>query len=139
MGASSRSPSPITTVPSMARLLSAERMASTAAWSAAFSSPRPIRREAASAAASVTRTASKARFRSICALPVTNRAGAVAPSRELFNGQNVRRFQDRVDIAEPAHHAVDRRLRRLVRRQYHWNRVAAGALDHRLKRNVLVT
>ena len=31
-------------------------MASTAAWSAAFSSPRPIRREAASAAASVTRT-----------------------------------------------------------------------------------
>ena len=43
-------------------------MALTAAWSAAFSSPRPIRREAASAAASVTRTVSSARLRSI-ALP----------------------------------------------------------------------
>src|SRR3546814_8187499 len=41
------------------------RMAFTAAWSAAFSSPRPIRRDAASAAASVTRTVSRARLRSI--------------------------------------------------------------------------
>src|SRR3546814_13365096 len=40
-------------------------MAFTAAWSAAFSSPRPIRRDAASAAASVTRTVSRARLRSI--------------------------------------------------------------------------
>ena len=46
-------------------MLSAVRMASTAAWSAAFSSPRPISCEAASAAASVTRTASSARLRSI--------------------------------------------------------------------------
>ena len=46
-------------------LLSAWRIASTAAWSAAFSSPRPISREADSAAASVTRTASSARLRSI--------------------------------------------------------------------------
>ena len=65
IGASSRSPSPITTVPSIDMLLSAVRMASTAAWSAAFSSPRPIQRDAASAAASVTRTTSSARLRSI--------------------------------------------------------------------------
>ena len=65
IGASSRSPSPITTLPSMFRLFSALRMASTAAWSAAFSSPRPIQRDAASAAASVTRTTSSARLRSI--------------------------------------------------------------------------
>src|SRR5262245_6174500 len=55
----------MTTVPSMARPLSARRMASTAAWSAAFSSPRPISIEAESAAASVTRTTSSARLRSI--------------------------------------------------------------------------
>ena len=50
MGASSRSPSPMTTVPSIGSMLSAARIASTAAWSAAFSSPRPIRVEAAIAA-----------------------------------------------------------------------------------------
>ena len=41
-----------------------ERIASTAAWSAASLSPRPTRRAAASAAASVTRTSSSARLRS---------------------------------------------------------------------------
>ena len=40
------------------------RMASTAAWSAAILSPRPTQRAAASAAASVTRTSSRARLRS---------------------------------------------------------------------------
>src|SRR4051794_1794064 len=39
-------------------------MASTAAWSACSLSPRPTQRAAASAAASVTRTSSSARFRS---------------------------------------------------------------------------
>ncbi len=39
IGAWSRSPSPITTVPRMGRLFSSSRIASTAAWSAAFSSP----------------------------------------------------------------------------------------------------
>src|SRR5260370_9280281 len=60
----------MTTVPSMVRAFSAWRMASTAAWSAAFSSPRPISREADSAAASVTRTASRARLRSIVVVSV---------------------------------------------------------------------
>ena len=44
MGASSRSPSPITTVPRMSSASKARRIASTAAWSARSSSPRPIRR-----------------------------------------------------------------------------------------------
>src|SRR4051812_7008297 len=51
----------MTISPSMSSALSAVRMASTAAWSAAFSSPRPARFHAAMAAASVTRTASNAR------------------------------------------------------------------------------
>src|ERR1700761_6923719 len=64
MGASSRSPSPITTVPSIGRTLKAARIASTAAWSASCSLPRPIWAKAAIAAASVTRTASSAKERS---------------------------------------------------------------------------
>jgi hypothetical protein len=64
MGASSRSPSPITIVPLMGSLLSSRRMASTAAWSAAFSLPRPHKRAADTAARSVTRTISSVRTRS---------------------------------------------------------------------------
>ena len=64
MGASSFSPSPITTTPSMGTVCSTMRMASTAAWSAPSLSPRPIHLEAAMAAASVTRTSSRARLRS---------------------------------------------------------------------------
>src|SRR4051812_37054544 len=64
IGASSRSPSPITTVPSIGSTLKAARIASTAAWSASCSLPRPIWAKAAIAAASVTRTASNAKARS---------------------------------------------------------------------------
>src|ERR1700704_3062493 len=64
IGASSRSPSPITTVPSMGSLLSSRRIASTAAWSAAFSLPWPRSRAADTAARSVTRTISRVRMRS---------------------------------------------------------------------------
>ena len=64
MGASSFSPSPMTTMPSMGTLPSVMRMASTAAPSAPSLSPRPIHRDAAMAAASVTRTMSSARLRS---------------------------------------------------------------------------
>src|SRR6185312_14936050 len=64
IGASSRSPSPITTVPSIGSLLSSRRMASTAAWSAAFSLPWPRNRAADTAARSVTRTSSSVRMRS---------------------------------------------------------------------------
>src|SRR2546423_6476981 len=64
IGASSFSPSPITTRPSIETVSSIVRIASTAAWSALSFSPRPIQRAAPSAAASVTRTSSRARFRS---------------------------------------------------------------------------
>src|SRR5689334_12151461 len=64
IGASSFSPSPITTIPSISTVSSISRIASTAAWSAASLSPRPTKRPAAIAAASVTRTSSSARFRS---------------------------------------------------------------------------
>src|SRR5580765_5249322 len=63
IGASSFSPSPITTTPSIATVSSMARIASTAAWSAAILSPRPIHRPAPIAAASVTRTRSRARLR----------------------------------------------------------------------------
>ncbi len=58
IGASSISPSPITTVPSIGSLPSSRRMASTAAWSDFFSAPRPRNRAAATAARSVTRAIS---------------------------------------------------------------------------------
>ncbi len=64
IGASSFSPSPMTTTPSMAIEDRTIRMALTAAPSAPFLSPRPIHREAARADASVTRTSSMARLRS---------------------------------------------------------------------------
>src|SRR6185436_15807157 len=54
----------MTTEPSIATVSSIARIASTAAWSAAFLSPRPIQRPAPIAAASVTRTRSSARLRS---------------------------------------------------------------------------
>src|SRR2546427_23099 len=77
MGASSRSPSPMTMVPRMCRSLKALRIASTAAWSASFSSPRPITRAEAIAAASVSRTASSPMFLSIpLALLTSSRAAA---------------------------------------------------------------
>src|SRR5258706_3495303 len=85
MGASSRSPSPMTMVPRMFIWLNALRMASTAAWSASFSSPRPITRADAIAAASVSRTASRPMFLSI-ADPLRGPAGRA----ELFQ-QPIRR------------------------------------------------
>src|ERR671919_369361 len=54
----------MTTTPLIETVSSIARMASTAAWSAEFLSPRPIQRPQPSAAASVTRTSSRARFRS---------------------------------------------------------------------------
>ena len=64
IGASSFSPSPITTMPCIVTVLIMRRIGSTAAASAAFLSPRPIQRAAPIAADSVTRTSSSARFRS---------------------------------------------------------------------------
>src|SRR3954469_19179418 len=64
MGASSFSPSPITTTPSICTVSSISRMASTAAPSAFSFLPSPTQRAAASAPYSVTRTSSIVRLRS---------------------------------------------------------------------------
>ena len=64
IGALSFSPSPITTVPRMPTVEISTRIALTATPSAPFLSPLPTQRPAAIAAASVTRTSSRARFRS---------------------------------------------------------------------------
>ena len=64
IGASSFSPSPMTTTPFIDTDAISWRIALTAAPSAPFLSPRPTHRPAAIAAASVTRTSSSARFRS---------------------------------------------------------------------------
>jgi hypothetical protein len=64
MGASSFSPSPMTTTPFISTVPISTRIALTAAASAPFLSPRPTQRPAAMAAASVTRTSSSARLRS---------------------------------------------------------------------------
>ena len=64
MGASSFSPSPMTTMPLIGTVPSTIRMASTAAPSAPILSPRPTQRLAAMAADSVVRTSSRARLRS---------------------------------------------------------------------------
>jgi hypothetical protein len=64
IGASSFSPSPMTTVPCIETVEIRVRIAVTAAPSARFFSPRPTHRPAAIAAASVTRTSSSARLRS---------------------------------------------------------------------------
>src|SRR5215211_2200657 len=62
IGASSFSPSPITTMPAIEIVSSIARIASTAASSALSFSPRPTHRPHAIAAFSVTRTSSSARF-----------------------------------------------------------------------------
>src|SRR4051794_19431730 len=64
IGASSFSPSPITTTPFIDTVPIRWRMALTATPSAPFLSPLPTQRPAAMAAASVTRTSSSARLRS---------------------------------------------------------------------------
>ena len=64
IGALSFSPSPITTTPRMPTVEIRVRIALTATPSAPFLSPRPTHRPAAIAAASVTRTSSRARLRS---------------------------------------------------------------------------
>ena len=64
MGASSRSPSPMTTTPAMSNIFNCVRMALTAAWSAAFSSPRPMSLTEARAACSATRASPSDRARS---------------------------------------------------------------------------
>src|SRR5262245_29381430 len=111
MGASSRSPSPITMVPSMSTVSISLRMASTATWSAYLRSPWPMVRAAAMAALSTTLTNSSGRSawiidapsRSAWPLP-GNRGGAIggqlhAPRLVLSVAEGVVRLHDLVDLA----------------------------------------
>src|SRR5271169_7047840 len=133
----------MTTVPSIARLFSASRIASTAAWSAAFSSPRSIRREAESAAASVTRTASKARLRSI--LEVSGMAFLLVFVErllfsEILDPDHAGRIEHRVERFNPLQRPAHRRLDSEVGRHHHRHRLTrrTAALDHRFHRYLLV-
>src|SRR3954447_259318 len=108
MGASSFSPSPITTMPSICTVSSSSRIASTAAPSAFSFSPSPTQRAAASAPYSVTRTSSIARLRSGRA-PVASGiarnlqdAGRLAPAYSLrLSDEAAERDARRAEQADP--------------------------------------
>src|SRR6266581_4870884 len=97
-------PSPITTVPSIAIASNARRIASIAAMSAAVSSPRPMKRAEASAAASVTRTTSRARFRSIGARTPRVCSAAEQPVHDGVGLRNEDPLLARVFLVVPARH-----------------------------------
>src|ERR1700722_2102286 len=90
IGASSISPSPITTVPSIGSLPSSRRMASTAAWSDFFSAPRPRKRAAATAARSVTRAISIDSARSKTGFGKTVIDAILVPRLIFFDSNNLR-------------------------------------------------
>src|SRR5215212_11607591 len=88
IGAWSFSPSPMTTTPFMLTVPMSARIASTAAPSPPFLSPRPTQRPAAMAAASVTRTRSRAMLRSRSW--GTRAPGMVASSRLAYPDPHTR-------------------------------------------------
>src|SRR5712664_3242246 len=133
----------------MASEFSVVRMASTAAWSAIFSSPRPLSLDAARAAASVTRTASSARLRSI--LPAALLALLLSWALTSSIGVSMRRLKrlypdqagllgHRLQLGDARQRAPHRRLFRLMRRQHdrHLAGLRAPALQHRFERDALL-
>src|SRR5262245_32497859 len=112
MGASSRSPSPITMVPSMSTLSISLRMDSTATWSEYLRSPCPMVRAAAIAARSTTRTNSRGRSSRCMAgwLPCLPSVGRQldAPGLVVPVAQGVVGLHQLVDLAGPL--VDDRRL-----------------------------
>src|SRR5262245_22131016 len=118
----------MTTRPLMWTLPSSLRMASTAALSAAFSSPRPLNLAAAMAAASVTRATSRTRMRSrppdsstlaIASLPCCR---ARPPSQWLY-ADHLRRLGHVAVAVDRLQRSPDGLLRGLV-----------GDQDHRCRR-----
>src|SRR4051794_6255601 len=112
IGASSFSPSPMTTTPSIWTVSSIRRIASTAAPSAVSFSPRPTQRAAASAPYSVTRTSSMARLRSGRAGVVASTApGNLHDSGWLFRvggqGLSERAAREHQEGSEQAHEPAD--------------------------------
>src|SRR3954462_5576508 len=80
----------MTTTPFIDTVETSWRMALTAAASAPFLSPRPTHRPAAIAAASVTRTSSRARLRSGCSAPTRRDPGT--PATDMFAIVSASRF-----------------------------------------------
>src|SRR5262249_16594789 len=126
----------------------------TAAWSAAFSSPRPISRDADSAATSVTRTASSARLRSILGASSDTLSSLIfsktrprldhkewpgAPL-EILEADDAGGFEHALQLADRRHGVLHRRLHGSVRGEHDRHRFAfrPAALDHRFKRHLLV-
>src|SRR5262249_18017860 len=132
-----------TTSPWMSSALSALRIASTAAWSAAFSSPRPISLEAAKAAASLTRTASSARLRSLIVVELATASAFVLAkisALRLLDTDHARRFDHGLQLFDLLERAEHRRLLGVVGGQHHRHGFARrpAALQHRLQRHLLV-
>src|SRR3954463_10845815 len=116
IGASSFSPSPMTTTPFIDTVDTSRRMALTAAASAPFLSPRPTQRPAAMAAASVTRTSSSARLRSGRSPPTCSDPGTLE-SDIVVVLLRVRRCVWRI-VATSASKQNDRHLCRLHARPH---------------------
>src|SRR6056297_965868 len=151
IGASSRSPSPITTTPEISSRFNCSRIAFTAAWSAAFSSPRPIRSTVAIAACSATRARPRDSMRSLKSVgavmgvsshgfftllscyapaPPLTRLVALKPS-DLFDPQRHRFAFDNAGADHRGKCIVQRRARCLVRDDQHRGRVLfVAALPH---------
>src|SRR5690242_19407414 len=128
----------------MGSTLKAARIASTAAWSASCSLPRPIWAKAAMAAASVTRTASKAKERSsslsneggrISVIVLSGFLRAVADSG--FHGNHARPGPDLVGSRDGLHGAFGAGLGGIMGDHDNGHRLAGGAaaLDHALDGN----
>src|SRR4051812_12605388 len=80
----------MTTTPFIETVETSWRIALTAAASAPFLSPRPTQRPAAIAAASVTRTSSRARLRSGCSAPTRSEPGT--PATDMLGSYPQRKF-----------------------------------------------
>src|SRR5579864_4799482 len=138
IGASSISPSPITTVPSIGSLASSRRMASTAAWSDFFSAPRPRNRAAATAARSVTRTISMERTRSSAGLAGTVIVAITSPLI-LLDSDHLRPARDYTVAAYGDEGLAHRILTGRIGDHDHRHRLAGTARPHRVARRAVVT
>src|SRR3984893_11968104 len=138
IGASSISPSPITTVPSTSSLPSSRRMASTAAWSDFFSAPRPRSRAAATAARSVTRAISMERTRSSAGLAGTVIVAIHVPLI-LLDSNDLRPARDYTVAAHGDEGLAHRILAGRIGDHDHRHRLAGTARPGRIARPGAVT
>src|ERR1700722_9645556 len=158
IGASSISPSPITTVPSIGSLPSSRRMASTAAWSDFFSAPRPRNRAAATAAWSdffsaprprnrAAATAARSVTRAISIDSARSKAGfgksvidaILVPRLILFDSNNLRPARDYTVATHRDEGLAHRILAGRVGDHDHRHRLAGTARAGRLARLGAVT